>query len=111
MADQSSATHLYASITKLADAESQQAIHPRPPFAIADRDNLTQQATQVANCAATFRQKDAIPVNPSNLFSAQGLVTTAQTMFDVINSKVSNNLAIKDVYTAVNSATAAVNAL
>jgi len=38
-------------------------------------------------------------------------VTTAQTMFDVINSKVSNNLAIKDVYTAVNSATAAVNAL
>lgn len=111
MANQSSAAHLYASITKLAYTEAQQAIHPRPPFAIADRNNLTQQATQVANCAAIFRQKDAILVNQSNLFNAQGLVTTAQTMFDVINSTVSNNLTINDVYMAVSNAITAVNAL
>lgn len=111
MADQSSTAHFYASITKLAYTEAQQAIHPRPPFAIADRNNLTQQATQVADCAAAFRQKNAILVNQSNLFSAQGPVTTAQTMFDIINSTVSNNLTINDVYTAVNNAITAVNAL
>jgi hypothetical protein len=111
MADLSSAANLYGSVTKLAYTEAQHAIHPRPPFAIADRNNLTQQATQVANCAASFRQKDAIQVNQVNLFHAQSLVSTAQTMFDVINNTVSNNLSINHVYTAVTDAITAVNAL
>jgi len=111
MADQSSAAHLYSSITKLAYTESQQAIHPRPPFAIVDRNDLAQQATQVANCAATFRLKDATSMNQLHLFQAQSSVTTAQTMFDVINSKVSNNLTIDDVYASVNNAITVVIAL
>ncbi|WP_056184341.1 hypothetical protein [Pseudorhodoferax sp. Leaf267] len=111
MADQSSAAHLYSSVTKLTYTETQQAIHPRPPFAIADRNDLVRQAKKVADCAATFRQKDASRVTQSQLFNAQGLVTTAQTMFDVINSTVSSSLTKSEVYKAVDDAVTVVNAL
>ena len=72
---------------------------------------LVQQATEIADCAARFRQKNASPINQQALFAAQGQVTTAQTMFNVINNQVFNGLSKQEVTAAVATAIHAVDIL
>lgn len=111
MADQSSTAHLYSSVTKLAYIEVQQAIQPTPPFAIADRNDLAQQAKQVAECATMFMQKASASVSQTQLFEAQSSVNTAQTMFDILNNTSIHRPTKNDVYSSVRNAVAAVNSL
>jgi hypothetical protein len=111
MADPTSAAQLYASVTQLAYAETQMAISPRPPFGLADRPDLKGQATQVADCAAGFRQKDPGPLSQQALFGAIALVGAALAMFAAINNQVSNTLAKAQVLSAVAAAVQAVDAL
>lgn len=111
MADQTSTTHFYLSITQLAYSESQLAIQPRPPFSVGNRTLLIQQATDMANCAARFRLKDAAQIDQLALFAAQGLLDTAQTMFNMINNQVVNGLSTQDVFSAVAAALHATDAL
>ena len=111
MADPTSAAHLYAGVTQLAYTETQMAISPRAPFEITDRPTLIGQATQVANCAADFRQKDAAAISQTALFATAAKVNAALAMFGAINNQVSNSLSKAQVLTAVDAAVQSVTAL
>ncbi len=111
MADQTSAAHLYASLTQLAYAVTQMAISPKPPFSTADQVTLTNLGTNAANCAAAFRQKNPGPISQSALFAAQQNVNAALAMLNLINSAGSSSLSKSTVLNAVTAAIAAVTAL
>lgn len=111
MADQTSAAHLYASLTQLAYAVTQMAISPKPPFSTADQANLASEGTNTANCAAAFRQKNPGPISQPALFAAQQKVNAALAMLNLINSAGSSSLSKSTVLNAVTTAIAAVNAL
>jgi hypothetical protein len=102
MADSISASQLYSGITQLAYAESQMAANPRAPFQLTDRHGLVVQATDVANCAASFRQKSAAALG--DLTVAQQSVHQAIAMFAAINNNISTTLTTQEVIAAVNSA-------
>lgn len=111
MADPNSAVQLYNALTELAYNETQLSITPRPPFEVADRVTLTQQATSVADCAAAFRQKNAAGISQQGLFSALALVRTALAMFASINNLVTCRLSKQEVLSAVAAAESAVQQL
>jgi len=111
MANETTVALLYAETCKLAYTETRLSINQRAPFDVSDEQALSEQATQVADCAKDLRAKSPLTLVDSQVNDALAQVRQAQTLFDYINNTNGAPPEKQVFFEAVASAVLRVNSL
>src|ERR1700693_607620 len=110
-ANANTVSQLYQNTCALSYTETSMSRNPRMPFNTTNEDSLLSHADQLANVAKDFRQSNGDTLDQQAVDQAFTQVNLTQTMFDVINQRISNAYTVQSVMEAADKSIASIEAI